>query len=83
MLGAVVTSSLDFEATPRLGCGAWAVTPRVMPLVLPISARAPDRPVATRVVHDGSEGQVRGATQLVPSRELDQLTWTDAPTPPS
>ncbi len=48
-----------------------------------VRERAPDRPVATRVVHGGSARQVRGATQLVPWRELDQLTWTDAPPPPS
>jgi uncharacterized protein len=47
-----------------------------------VRLRAPDRTIATRVIHGGATRQSRGATQLLPWHEIDQLAWTDATATP-
>ncbi|MDX2193079.1 MAG: ATP-binding protein [Gemmatimonadales bacterium] len=42
-----------------------------------VGSRGADRTIATRVIHGGTMRQTRGRTQLLPWREIDQLTWTD------
>ncbi len=56
--GATIGSDFT-EAVDRLAAG--------------VRQRAPDRVIATRVIHGGTGRQTRGATQLVPWREVDQL----------
>ncbi|MBU6366057.1 MAG: ATP-binding protein [Gemmatimonadetes bacterium] len=46
-----------------------------------VRERAPGRAVATRVIHGGSEWQVRGGTQLVPWHAIDRLAWHDTVAP--